>query len=105
MIVNSRKKEVAVTVRDRWQFSRERAQAKEGGGCVTQHSALAPVCEVPGLRDTERGTVECCCLCVWLFSHRLGKTAEYLASEMASLQSVSTLGSQLWCRLAEVASL
>lgn len=46
-------------------------------------------------------------LCARLFPHRLGKTnrEEYLASEMASLGSVSTLGSQLWGRLTEVASL
>lgn len=71
------------------------------------HGALAPVCEVLGLQNTGGEVTGCCCLCSWLFPHRLGKTnrAEYLASEIASLQPVSTLGSQFWCRLTEVASL
>lgn len=34
---NSRKEEVAIDqVKDGWQFSRDRAPAKEGGGHVTQ---------------------------------------------------------------------
>lgn len=65
------------------------------------HRALAPVCEVLGRWDIRGDTVECHYLSAWLFLHRLGKTnrEDYLASETASLQSVSALGSQFWCRL------
>ena len=62
------------------------------------HGALAPVCEVLGRQDPGGETTGCCCLCAWLFPHRLGKTnrAEYLAFEMGTPQPVSAMGSQLW---------
>lgn len=71
------------------------------------HGALAPVCETLGLQDTGGETTVCCCLCAWLFPHRLGKTnrAEYLAFEMGMPQPVSAMGSQLWHRVTGVASL
>lgn len=51
------------------------------------HGALAPVCVVPELEGTGGETTGCCCLCAWLFPHRLGKAnrEEYLAFEMVTL--------------------
>lgn len=60
-------------MRDMWHFSRERAQAKEGGG----HGTWRPCTCLRGAgRSGHTGgkTTGCCCLCAWLFPNRLGKT-------------------------------